>query len=176
MKIISIGIKKNPSGSTLPKTTNKPVDEKLLADGLGAFLDVFINYHTGPEGDTLSQWIIDVCKDQRFAVVVPKLQQFHKLMGEIYQDIIELSKDDDNVGRKVANTLCAVKTAQQYLHHQPVADVATLESVSMSLLKWMSSLSKRSPRNLYPELQEVQIKKRINSCAQSLLQAVQEQR
>ena len=70
------------------------IDDGFLADGLGAFLDVFINYHSGPEGDKLAKWVIEVCQDPKYADIADKLQKFHKLMGEIYEGVTEIAKDD----------------------------------------------------------------------------------
>ena len=89
----------------------KPIDETLLADGLGAFLDVFVNYHTGKEGDKLAKWVIEICKDPKYAEVAGKLQEFHKLMGDIYKDVVEIANEDESVRGKVAGVLKRVKTA-----------------------------------------------------------------
>ena len=83
----------------------KPVDPELFANGLGAFLDVFVNYASGKEGGLLAKWIVAVHQDPRFTAVAPKLQRFHELMGEIYKDIVEIAKQDNETGRKVASAL-----------------------------------------------------------------------
>jgi hypothetical protein len=70
------------------------IDDGFLADGLGAFLDVFINYHSGPEGDKLAKWVIEVCQDPKYTDVADKLQKFHKLMGEIYEEVTDIAKND----------------------------------------------------------------------------------
>jgi hypothetical protein len=81
------------------------IDDGFLADGLGAFLDVFVNYHSGPEGDKLAKWVIQVCKDPKYAKVADKLQKFHKLMGEIYEGVADIAKNDDSTGKKVASII-----------------------------------------------------------------------
>lgn len=81
------------------------IDDGFLADGLGAFLDVFVNYHSGPEGDKLAKWVIQVCKDPKYEKVADKLQKFHKLMGEIYEGVTDIAKNDDNTGKKLASII-----------------------------------------------------------------------
>lgn len=80
-----------------PKPAGKPIDDGLLTDGLGAFLDAFVNYHSGKEGGTLSKWIIAICQDPKYASIAPKLQEFHRLMGEIYSGVVEIAKSDAKV-------------------------------------------------------------------------------
>jgi len=93
------------------KPKKKTIDDDLLADGLGAFLDVFINYHGGPEGGKLAKWVIAVCQDPRFSDIALKLEQFHKLMGEIYMGILAIAKQNDETGAKVASILKNIKTS-----------------------------------------------------------------
>jgi hypothetical protein len=106
------------------KPAGKPVDEALLANGLGAFLDVFVNYASGKEGDVLSKWIIAVHQDPKFAAVAPKLQRFHELMGEIYRDVVEIARGDNETGKRVAAVLRAMtRTSQRVLYSiKPVKD------------------------------------------------------
>jgi hypothetical protein len=91
------------AAKSLEKDDETTIDDGFLADGLGAFLDVFINYHSGPEGDKLAKWIIEVCKDPKYSKVADKLQKFHELTSEIYDDIVELAKNDDKKSKKVAS-------------------------------------------------------------------------
>jgi len=106
MRIISLAKERIPLNE---KPQGKPVDDALLANGLGAFLDVFVNYASGKEGNTLSKWIIAVHQDPKFAAIAPKLEQFHKLMGEIYQGVVEVAKQDNETGRKVAAIISKLK-------------------------------------------------------------------
>ena len=94
------------------KTEGKPIDEALLADGLGAFRDVFVNYHAGKEGDKLAKWVIAICNDPKYAEVARKLEQFHGLMGAIYKDVVEIANQDESARGKVAAVLAKIKTAQ----------------------------------------------------------------
>ena len=45
------------------------------------FLDVFINYHSGPEGDKLAKWVIEVCQDPKYADIADKLQKIPQING-----------------------------------------------------------------------------------------------
>lgn len=106
MRIFSIAAKKKSIPIEQPsKPVGKPIDDGLLADGLGAFLDVFVNYHSGKEGDKLAKWIIAITRDPRFAKVSPKLERFHGLMGEIYRDVVEIARQDNEAGKKVASVI-----------------------------------------------------------------------
>ena len=98
-------------GKKPSRPEGQPIDEALLADGLGAFLDVFVNYHSGREGDKLAKWVIAICADPKYAEVARKLEQFHGLMGEIYRDVVEISNQDESARGKVAAVLKKVKTA-----------------------------------------------------------------
>ena len=91
----------------------EPIDESLLADGLGAFLDVFVNYHSGKEGDKLAKWIIAICNDPKYSQVADKLQEFHRLMGDIYKETVEIANQDEAVRGKVAAVLKRIRTASK---------------------------------------------------------------
>jgi hypothetical protein len=87
----------------------KPIDDALLADGLGAFIDVFVNYHAGKEGDKLARWIMGLLQDPRFAEVAPLLEQFHKLPAEIYRRIVEIAKDEPKVAAAIGRIKLAAR-------------------------------------------------------------------
>jgi len=96
---------------TEDKPAGKPIDEGLLADGLGAFMDVFINYHSGPEGTKIAKWVVAVCQDPRFAKVAPLLEQFHALPARIYREIVEIARGDAKVAAAIAARIA--KTARR---------------------------------------------------------------
>jgi hypothetical protein len=96
--------------ATIPM--NKPIDEALLSDGLGAFLDTFVNYHSGKEGGKIAKWMIAICEDPKFAKIAPLIQKFHELPSQIYRGILEIAKEDSETGEKVATALKKIKTAQ----------------------------------------------------------------
>jgi len=74
---------------------NETIDDALLSDGLGAFCDAFVNYTSGQEGDKLAKWMIAICKDPKFSKVSEKLETLHNLIGEIYSEIEEIAKKDN---------------------------------------------------------------------------------
>lgn len=105
--------KPHKGGKKSPKQNDQPIDEVLLADGLGAFLDVFVNYHTGKEGDLLTKWVVALCDDQKYSEVAKKLEQLHKLIGEVYKDVVDIASQDEMAMGKVAAVLAKIKTAQR---------------------------------------------------------------
>lgn len=95
------------------KQVGKPIDEALLSDGLGAFLDAFVNYHSGKEGDKLAKWIMAICQDPRFSEIAVKLEQLHRLITEVYTGVLEIAKHDNQTKRRVASSKSVEKKAMR---------------------------------------------------------------
>ena len=104
--------KKKPIPMNPPKPAGKPMDDALLADGLGAFLDVFVNYHSGKEGDKLTKWIMGLLQDPRFAAIAGKLEQFHNLIREIYSGVLEIAKYDAKVASILSGKTLKISQSQ----------------------------------------------------------------
>lgn len=125
---------KKPIPIGQPRPAGKPIDDALLADGLGAFMDVLINYHSGPEGGKIAKWIVAVCQDPRFAAVAPMLEQFHRLPAEIYGKVVEIAKGDAKVAAVIAGILKTSISVRPW----PMAvieelnDIASVEAMSLS--------------------------------------------
>lgn len=116
------------------------IDDGLLADGLGAFKDTFLNYQSGKEGDTLAAWMMAISHDPQYARIAVKLQKLHKLIGEIYSGVVEIAKGD----AKVAAVLGEIKTG---------ADKSGASKISEDLaLKFVSSLTDPSVKWCFFEL------------------------
>lgn len=114
-KTIKLNPEKNKPASN---TRIETVDNGFLADGLGAFVDAFVNYHAGLEGPKIAKWIVSICRDPRFAKIVPLLEQFHKLPSEIYQGILEIAKNDAKVASVVYRVMQTGQAVQRNTSNQ----------------------------------------------------------
>jgi len=102
-EIKSIGSKHFTMRMKPQKNPTKSIDSVLLADGLGAFLDAFVNYHSREKGPMLAKWMLAICEDPKYKSAAKKLEELHKLIGEIYSDVLDVAKADEDTTEKAAS-------------------------------------------------------------------------